>query len=230
MKSRNQKNNIINFPTIMSESEREIEAILFAAEEPLDIESIESKIKKKKNITKSLENLQRHYSSRGINLVCISGKWSFRTAENLSGLMSQQKSVQKKLSKAAIETLSIIVYHQPVTRAEIEEIRGVSFGTNTLEILMELNWVKPHGRRDVPGRPIQYATTEDFLSHFNLQKLSDLPNIEELASAGLIDSANLDSSIFGTESFFKEKKEEKKENIYSNIDEMLGDTLKSEED
>jgi segregation and condensation protein B len=230
MKSKNQKNNIINFPIGMSESEREIEAILFAAEEPLDIESIESKIKKKKNITKSLENLQRHYSSRGINLVCISGKWSFRTAENLSGLMSQQKSVQKKLSKAAIETLSIIVYHQPVTRSEIEEIRGVSFGTNTLEILMELNWVKPHGRRDVPGRPIQYATTEDFLSHFNLQKLSDLPNIEELASAGLIDSGNLDSSIFGTKSFFMEKKEEKKENIYSNIDEMLGDTLKSEED
>ena len=197
MKSRNQKNNVINFPTSMSESEREIEAILFAAEEPLDIESIESKIKKKKNITKSLEKLQRHYSIRGINLVCISGKWSFRTAKNLSGLMSQQKSVQKKLSKAAIETLAIIVYHQPVTRAEIEEIRGVSFGTNTLEILLELNWVKPHGRRDVPGRPIQYATTEDFLSHFNLQKLSDLPNVEELTSAGLIDNENIDSSIFG---------------------------------
>jgi len=135
MKSRNQKNNVINFPTSMSESEREIEAILFAAEEPLDIEIIVSKIKKKKNIIKSLEKLQRHYSRRGINLVCISGKWSFRTAKNLSGLMSQQKSVQKKLSKAAIETLAIIVYHQPVTRAEIEEIRGVSFGTNTLEIL-----------------------------------------------------------------------------------------------
>ena len=177
-----------------------------------------------------MEKLQQNYSTRGINLVCISGKWSFRTAKNLSGLMSQQKSVQKKLSKAAIETLAIIVYHQPVTRAEIEEIRGVSFGTNTLEILLELNWVKPHGRRDVPGRPIQYATTEDFLSHFNLQKLSDLPNIEELASAGLIDSGYLDSSIFGTKSFFKEKEEEKKENIYSNIDEMLGDTLKSEED
>ena len=230
MKSRNQKNNVINFPTSMSESEREIEAILFAAEEPLDIESIESKIKKKKNITKSLEKLQRHYSIRGINLVCISGKWSFRTAKNLSGLMSQQKSVQKKLSKAAIETLAIIVYHQPVTRAEIEEIRGVSFGTNTLEILLELNWVKPHGRRDVPGRPIQYATTEDFLSHFNLQKLSDLPNIEELESAGLIDGGHIDSSIFGTKSFFKEKEEEKKENIYTNIDEMLGGTLKSEED
>jgi len=230
MKSKNKKNNVIDFPTNMSESEREIEAILFAAEEPLDIESIESKIKKKKNIIKSLEKLQRHYSTRGINLVCISNKWSFRTAKNLSGLMSQQKPVQKKLSKAAIETLAIIVYHQPVTRAEIEEIRGVSFGTNTLEILLELNWVKPHGRRDVPGRPIQYATTEDFLSHFNLQKLSDLPNIEELASAGLIDSEHIDSSIFGTKSFFKEKEEEKKENIYSNIDEMLGDTLKSEED
>ena len=138
--------------------------------------------------------------------------------------------VQKKLSKAAIETLSIIVYHQPVTRAEIEEIRGVSFGTNTLEILLELNWVKPHGRRDVPGRPIQYVTTEDFLSHFNLQKLSDLPNIDELKSAGLIDIGNIDSSIFGTETFFKEKKEEKKENIYENIDEMLSGTLKSEED
>ena len=230
MKSRRLKNNVINFPTNMSETEREIEAILFAAEEPLDIESIETKIKKKKNITKSLEKLQGYYAGRGINLVCISGKWSFRTAKNLSGLMSQQKSVQKKLSKAAIETLAIIVYHQPVTRAEIEEIRGVSFGTNTLEILLELNWVKPHGRRDVPGRPIQYATTEDFLSHFNLQKLSDLPNIEELSSAGLIDSGHLDSSIFGTKSFFKEKEEEKKENIYTNIDEMLGGTLKSEED
>jgi segregation and condensation protein B len=230
MKNKGLKNNVINFPSNMSESEREIEAILFAAEEPLDIESIESKIKKKKNIVKSLEKLQQHYSTRGINLVCISNKWSFRTADNLSDLMSQQKSVQKKLSKAAIETLAIIVYHQPVTRAEIEEIRGVSFGTNTLEILLELNWVKPHGRRNVPGRPIQYATTEDFLSHFNLRKLSDLPNVEELASAGLIDSGNIDSSIFGTESFFNEKQEEKKENIYTNIDEMLGETLKSEED
>ena len=230
MKNRSLKNNIINFPTHISESEREIEAILFAAEEPLDIKSIESKIKKKKNIIKSLEKLQQHYSTRGINLVCISGKWSFRTAKNLSGLMSQQKSVQKKLSKAAIETLAIIVYHQPVTRAEIEEIRGVSFGTNTLEILLELNWVKPHGRRDVPGRPIQYVTTEDFLSHFNLQKLSDLPNVEELTSAGLIDGSNVDMSIFGTSKHFKEQTIEKKENIYSNIDDMLGQSLKTDDE
>ena len=219
------KNNIISFPNEMSEEEKEIEAILFAAEEPLDEESIRAKITKGKNLLKSLTKLQKHYSKRGINLVCISNKWSFRTSDKLSDLMSQQKSVQKKLSRAAIETLSIIVYHQPVTRSEIEEIRGVAFGTNTLDILMELNWVKPHGRKNIPGRPLQYVTTDDFLSHFNLQKLSDLPTVDELSSAGLIDSGNIDSSIFGTGKFFKEKQEVKKEDIYSNIDEMLKSTL-----
>ena len=143
--------------------------------------------------------------------------------------MSSQKSIEKKLSKAAIETLSIIVYHQPVTRAEIEEIRGVAFGTNTLDILMELNWVKPMGRKEVPGKPIQYGTTEDFLSHFNLQKLSDLPTVDELSSAGLIDSSSVDASIFGTGKFYQEKQDEKKENIYSDIDEMLNSTLKDDD-
>ena len=219
------KNNIISFPNEMTEEEKEIEAILFAAEEPLDEESIRAKITKGKNLLKSLTKLQKHYSKRGINLVCISNKWSFRTSDKLSDLMSQQKSIQKKLSRAAIETLSIIVYHQPVTRSEIEEIRGVAFGTNTLDILMELNWVKPQGRKNIPGRPLQYATTDDFLSHFNLQKLSDLPTVDELSSAGLIDSANIDSSIFGTGKFFKEKEQVKKEDIYSNIDEMLKSTL-----
>ena len=142
--------------------------------------------------------------------------------------MSQQKTVEKKLSKAAIETLAMIVYHQPVTRAEIEEIRGVAFGTNTLEILMELNWVKPQGRKDIPGKPIQYGTTDDFLSHFNLQKLSDLPTVDELGTAGLIDTSSVDASIFGTGKFYKEKQEDKKENIYSDIDEMLNSTLNSE--
>jgi segregation and condensation protein B len=219
------KNNIISFPNEMTEEEKEIEAILFAAEEPLDEESIRAKITKGKNLLKSLTKLQKHYSKRGINLVCISNKWSFRTSDKLSDLMSQQKSVQKKLSRAAIETLSIIVYHQPVTRSEIEEIRGVAFGTNTLDILMELNWVKPQGRKNIPGRPLQYVTTDEFLSHFNLQKLSDLPTVDELSSAGLIDSGNIDSSIFGTGKFFKEKQEVKKEDIYSNIDEMLKSTL-----
>jgi len=224
------KSNVVSFPSNISEIEREVEAILFAAAEPLDIESIESKISKKTNVLKVLQKLQQIYLKRGINLVCISKKWSFRTAQNLSKLMSQQKSVEKKLSQAAIETLAIIVYHQPVTRAEIEEIRGVAFGTNTLEILMEQNWVRPHGRKDVPGRPIQYITTDDFLSHFNLHKLSDLPTVDELGSAGLIDSSNIDASIFGTGKFYKEKQENKNENIYSNIDEMLTGTLKSEDE
>ena len=223
------KNNIVKFPSTLLEGEREVEAILFAAAEPLDLETIELKVSKKINVPKVLEKLKKNYMARGINLVCISKKWSFRTASNLSKLMSQQKTVEKKLSKAAIETLSIIVYHQPVTRAEIEEIRGVAFGTNTLDILMELNWVKPHGRKDVPGKPIQYITTDEFLSHFNLQKLSDLPTVDELSSAGLIDSGSIDSSIFGTGKFYQEKQEEKKENIYSNIDEMLSSTLKNDD-
>ena len=223
-------NNIVTFPSKMNDAEREVEAIVFAAAEPLDIDTIESKISKKIDVLKSLEKLQKEYSSRGINLVCISKRWSFRTAENLSNLMSQEKTVEKKLSRAAVETLAIIVYHQPVTRAEIEEIRGVAFGTNTLEILMELNWVKPQGRKDVPGKPIQYGTTNDFLSHFSLQKLSDLPTVDELGSAGLIDSSNIDNAIFGTGKFYKEKQVEKKEDIYENIDEMLGGTLSPEEE
>ena len=223
------KINVINFPSKLLDGEREVEAIIFAAAEPLYIDTIESKISKKIDIEKILKKIQSLYSTRGINLVCISNRWSFRTAKNLSNLMSKEKSVEKKLSKAAIETLAIIVYHQPVTRAEIEEIRGVAFGTNTLEILMELNWVKPKGRKDVPGKPIQYGTTDDFLSHFNLQKLSDLPTVDELGSAGLIDSTNIDSSIFGTGKFYKEKEDNKKKNIYSNIDEMLSSTLKDEE-
>ena len=223
------KNNIVKFPEIkVTEQEKEIEAILFASNIPLDVEAIESKITKKINVEKALERLQTFYSNRGINLVCISNKWSFRTSEKLSNLLSKEKTVEKKLSKAAIETLSISVYHQPVTRAEIEEIRGVAFGTNTLEILMELNWVRSQGRKDVPGKPIQYGTTEEFLSHFNLQNLSDLPTIDELGTAGLIDAANVDSTIFGTGKFYKEQ-EEKKENIYSDIDEMLSSTLKNDD-
>ena len=219
------KDNVIDFPTKSSSLEKEIEAILFAAAEPLDIETIQSKITTNTNIEKVLLKLQSEYSSRGINLVCISKRWSFRTSPNLSNLMIQEKTVEKKLSRAAIETLAIIVYHQPVTRAEIEEIRGVAFGTNTLEILMELNWVKPGGRKDVPGKPILYVTTDDFLSHFNLQKLSDLPTVDELGAAGLIDNTNIDNAIFGTGKFYKEKQDDKKEDIYSNIDEMLSSTL-----
>ena len=229
MKKEKNINNIINFPKKKSKIEREVEAIVFAAEEPLDIDTIEKRVGKNSGIQKILENLRLEYSSRGIHLVCKSNKWSFRTAEDLSKLMSLQKSIQKKLSKATIETLAIIVYHQPVTRSEIESIRGVAFASNTLEILLELDWVRPAGRKDVPGKPIQYQTTQKFLDHFNIEKLSDLPSVEELSSAGLIDDSSLDSSIFGTSKFFKEQSEGNKDNIYSDIEKAIKDTPKNEE-
>jgi len=229
MEKNKKRNNIIDFPRKKSKLEREIEAIIFAAEEPLDIETIEKRVGSTSNIKKILENLQKEYLERGINLVCVSNKWIFRTATDLSKLMSLQKSTQKKLSKATIETLAIIVYHQPVTRSEIEEIRGVAFATNTIEILLELDWVRPAGRKDVPGKPIQYVTTENFLNHFNIQKLSDLPTIDELSSAGLIDTSSIDSSIFGTGKFFKEQLKVEKDSIYSDIDETIKQSPKTEE-
>jgi segregation and condensation protein B len=219
------KNNVISFPSTPSKLERQVEAILFAALEPLDLETIEKRLQTDTNIKKILLNIKEIYKNRGINLVCIKNKWSFRTADDLSKMMSFQKTTQKKLSKATIETLAIIVYHQPVTRSEIEEIRGVAFASNTLETLFKLDWVRPAGRKDVPGKPIQYATTENFLNHFNIQKLSDLPTIEELGSAGLIDTSSIDKSIFGTGKFFKEQSiEEKKNNIYEDIDEAIKKT------
>jgi segregation and condensation protein B len=207
--------------TKISNNERKVEAILFAAAEPLDVETVRARIGKAIDVDKILLSLQKHYSSRGINLVCIKNKWSFRTSDDLSELMSLQKPTQKKLSKAAIETLAIIVYHQPVTRSEIEEIRGVAFASGTMEILIELNWVRPAGRKNVPGKPIQYATTDDFLSHFNLNNLSDLPNVEELTSAGLIDSSSVDSSIFGTKNYLEKNHSTDNENLYSNIDQLI---------
>ena len=219
--SSKKKDNIINFPSTPSKLERQVEAILFAASEALDIETIEKRIQTDTNIKEILDNLKEIYKDRGINLVCIKNKWSFRTAEDLSKLMALQKSTQKKLSKATVETLAIIVYHQPVTRSEIEEIRGVSFASNTLDTLLELDWVRPAGRKDVPGKPIQYATTENFLNHFNIQKLSDLPTIDELGTAGLIDTSNIDKSIFGTGEFFKEQSLKEKNNIYEDIDEAI---------
>ena len=215
------KDNIIDFPASPTKIERQVEAILFAASEPLDVETIEKRIQTTMNLKKILDNLQETYKKRGINLVCIKNKWSFRTAEDLSKLMALQKSTHKKLSKATIETLAIIVYHQPVTRSDIEEIRGVSFATNTLEILLQLDWVRPAGRKDVPGKPIQYATTENFLNHFNIQKLSDLPTIDELGSAGLIDTSTIDKSIFGTGRFFKEQSIIEKQNIYEDIEDAI---------
>jgi segregation and condensation protein B len=229
MKKINKKiDNIVNFSKKLNNIERQVEAILFAAAEPLDVETIEKRVQSTNNIKKILEKLKLDYSSRGVNLVCIKEKWSFRTANDLANLMSLQKSTEKKLSRATLETLAIIVYHQPVTRSEIEEIRGVAFGTNTIEILLELDWVRPAGRKDVIGKPIQYATTENFLHHFNIQKLTDLPTVDELGSAGLIDTTAIDASIFGTGKFYKEQSQKKKENIYTNIEKALDETPNSD--
>ena len=201
-----------------------VEAILFAASEPLDVSTIKSKLKTGTDVLKILYELQKDYSDRGVNLVRLADKWSFRTADDLSTKLKKEIIIQKKLSKAAIETLAIIAYHQPVTRSEIEEIRGVSFSTGTLEVLFELAWVKPNGRKEIPGKPLLYVTTDKFLNHFNINSLNDLPNADELLAAGLIDS-RVDSSIFGTSKFIETEKNDKKENIYSNIDDMISDTL-----
>jgi len=204
-----------------------IEAILFSASEPLDVGTIKSKVKSGTDILKILYELQKDYEDRGIRLVNLADKWSFRTSDDLSGKLKKEIIIQKKLSKAAIETLAIIAYHQPVTRSEIEEIRGVSFSTGTLEILFELGWVKPNGRKEIPGKPLLYVTTDKFLNHFNINSLDDLPNSDELLAAGLIDS-RVDSSIFGTSKFIESDQNENKENIYSNIDDMISDTLDEE--
>ena len=221
---KNKITNILKFPKNLNKLEKQVEAILFAADEPLDVETIEKRIQSTNNIKKILLNLQSDYSLRGINLICIKDKWSFRTSKNLVNLMSLQRSTEKKLSKAALETLAIIVYHQPVTRSEIEEIRGVAFGTNTIETLLELDWVRPAGRKDVIGKPIQYATTDNFLHHFNIQRLTDLPTVDELSSAGLIDTSTINTSIFGTGKFYKEQSQNKKEDIYVDIEKAIDET------
>jgi len=225
---KNKITNILKFPKNLNKLEKQVEAILFAADEPLDVETIEKRTQSTNNIKKILLNLQNDYSSRGINLICIKDKWSFRTSKDLVNLMSLQRSTEKKLPRATLETLAIIVYHQPVTRSEIEEIRGVAFGVNTIDTLLELDWVRPAGRKDVIGKPIQYATTDNFLHHFNIQRLTDLPNIDELSSAGLIDTTTIDASIFGTGKFYKEQSQNKKEDIYSNIEKAIDETPNKE--
>ena len=195
MSKENQADNIMNFPSEHMDNLRVLEALLFAASEPLDAESMKARLPKGSNLIKLLSLLKAQYENRGVNLVKTGNKWSFKTAQDLSSMMKKEKIVQRKLSKAATETLSIIAYHQPVTRAEVEDIRGVHFSPGTLDVLMELNWVRPIGRKKVPGRPIIYGTTERFLEYFQLEQVSDLPGLEELKAAGLLESrlpSNLD--------------------------------------
>ncbi len=188
MSKENQVDNIMNFPSEHMDNLRVLEALLFAASEPLDAESMKARLPKGSNLNKLLSLLKAQYENRGVNLVKTGNKWSFKTAQDLSSMMKKEKIVQRKLSKAATETLSIIAYHQPVTRAEVEDIRGVHFSPGTLDVLMELNWVRPIGRKKVPGRPIIYGTTERFLEYFQLEQVSDLPGLEELKAAGLLES------------------------------------------
>ncbi len=167
---------------------RMVEALLFAAAEPLDEKTIRDRVPVEFELEPVMEQLQLFYMDRGVNLVCISGKWSLRTAGDLSFLMEKERVEPRRLSRPAIETLSIIAYHQPVSRAEIEEIRGVAVSKGTLDLLMEVGWVKPRGRRKVPGRPLTYGTSEAFLEHFGIASIGDLPGLEDLKAAGLLEA------------------------------------------
>lgn len=167
---------------------RMAEALLFAAAEPLDEATLTSRLPEGADVPALLSELSAAYAARGVNLVKVAGKWAFRTAEDLSFLMHRETVEERKLSRAALETLSIIAYHQPVTRAEIEEVRGVTISKGTLDVLMEAGWVRMRGRRRTPGRPVTYGTTGEFLEHFGLDQISDLPGLDELKAAGLLSS------------------------------------------
>jgi segregation and condensation protein B len=166
---------------------RLLEAMLFAASEPLSEKDLAARLPQGTDVQDALKRLQQDYASRGVNLVRVGGKWTFRTAGDLSWLLSKETVETRKLSRAAIETLAIIAYHQPVTRTEIEDIRGVSTSKGSIDVLLETGWIKPRGRRKVPGRPLTFGTTEAFLSHFGLDAVGDLPGLEELKGSGLLD-------------------------------------------
>ncbi len=166
---------------------RLLEALLFAAAEPLDEKTLSGRLPGDVDVKAALRNLQTEYAVRGVNLVNVAGKWAFRTANDLAWLMARDVVEPRKLSRAAMETLSIVAYHQPVTRAEIEDVRGVSTAKGTLDVLLETGWVRLRGRRKAPGRPVTYGTTEAFLNHFGLEALADLPGVEELKGAGILE-------------------------------------------
>jgi segregation and condensation protein B len=172
-----------------AEELRILEALLFAAEAPLDEKTLAARLPAGVDVRALLLQLQKEYEARGVNLVRVGGKWSLRTASDLAWLLTRETVVTRKLSRAAIETLAIVAYHQPVTRAEIEEIRGVTTSKGTLDVLLETGWIRLRGRRKAPGRPVTYGTTEAFMSHFGLDALADLPGIDELKGAGLIDKS-----------------------------------------
>jgi len=169
---------------------RMVEALLFATTEPLPVSEIAARLPKDADVGAYLAELKEHYKNRGVQLTEAGGRWFFRTSPDLSFLLRKEVESERKLSRAGVETLAIIAYHQPVTRAEIEEIRGVGISKGTLDILMEAGWVRPKGRRQTPGKPVTYGTSDDFLVHFGLEELGDLPGFDELKAAGLLDSVD----------------------------------------
>ncbi|MBN44640.1 MAG: SMC-Scp complex subunit ScpB [Rhodobiaceae bacterium] len=184
MNEDNKNNPLIEF----SDQIRAVEALLFAASDPLDEKTLKDMLPVDTDIEEIMNNLFSLYKDRGVELKKVNNKWMFKTASDLSFIMQKEAKIQKKLSKAALETLSIIAYHQPVSRAEIEEIRGVTVSPGTLDTLMEISWVKIKGRRKTPGNPITYGTTDEFLVHFDLENTKELPGLDELKSTGLLDS------------------------------------------
>jgi segregation and condensation protein B len=172
---------------VRPEELRLLEAMLFASDEPIDEKDLAARLPEGTNLAGALEQLREDYANRGVNLVRVDGKWTFRTATDLSWLLSKESTERRKLSRAAIETLAIIAYHQPVTRSEIEELRGVSTSAGSVDVLLETGWIRPRGRRKTPGRPVTYGTTSEFLSHFGLDQVADLPGLEELKGAGMFD-------------------------------------------
>jgi segregation and condensation protein B len=174
-------------PAARADELRQLEAVLFASSQPLDEATLARQLPNGVNVKDALARLKAEYASRGVNLVRVGKKWTFRTADDLSWLLTKQTIETRKLSRAAIETLAIVAYHQPVTRAEIEEIRGVVTAAGTLDVLLRTGWIRPRGRRKAPGRPITYGTTEAFLSHFGLEEVGDLPGLDELKGAGLLE-------------------------------------------
>ena len=183
----------------VSDAIRAVEATLFAAEEPLGVDDIKAYVGQEINVEAALDELTEHYAGRGIELVERGRRWHFQTAADLAHILRREREESRKLSRAAVETLAIIAYHEPVSRAEIEAIRGVQISRGTLDVLMEAGWVRPAGRREVPGRPLTFATTQEFLTHFGLRSRKDLPGIDDLKAAGLLDPVDTAVERLGLE-------------------------------
>lgn len=175
-------------PPDLDAQERMVEAMLFSSVEPLAVEAMEKRMPRGSDAAEAVRRLEARYAGRGVTLVRVAGKWAFRTASDLGFLLRSEETTTRKLSRAAVETLSIIAYHQPATRAEIEEVRGVAVSRGTLDLLLDLEWIRLGRRRETPGRPVTFITTDAFLDHFGLDSVRDLPGVQELKAAGLLDA------------------------------------------